>query len=63
MHFSSGQIAFIIVFVAGFVIALTWAYRRDKGTNKKHFSGTWKILITVIVIMAAISLILRTLHF
>jgi hypothetical protein len=59
MHFSQGQIIFIIVFVAGFAIALTWAYRRDRATNKKHFSGTWKVLITVIIVLAALSWILR----
>lgn len=59
MHFSSGQIAFIIFFVVVFVAAMSWAYLRDKGSNDRHFRGAWKILLLVISVMVALSLLIR----
>jgi hypothetical protein len=60
--FSHGQISFALVFIAGFAIALIWAYRKDRVTNRKNFGASWKILITVIIIMATLSYILKNIH-
>ncbi len=62
MPFSQGQILFVIVFLAAFAIALVWAYRKDRSTNKSYFSGSWKVLITLIIILATLSYILKSLH-
>jgi hypothetical protein len=62
MHFSNGQIAFVIAFIAAFIIALVWAYRRDRPVNSKHYKATWKVLITLIIVITSISLILRYLR-
>jgi len=62
MHFSHGQISFIIFFVAVFAIALTWSYRRDKPVNKRYFGGAWKILVTMAIVLAVISFILKNLR-
>lgn len=62
MHFSQGQINFIIFFVAAFAIALVWSYRKDRAEDKKQYSGVWKVLISVIIIFAALSFILKNLR-
>jgi hypothetical protein len=61
MHLSQGQISFLVAFAAAFIVTLIWAYRKDKPTDRKYYTGVWKILISLIVILAAISYILR--HF
>jgi hypothetical protein len=60
--FSAGQITFIFVFVGLFAGALVWAYRRDRTDNRKHYTGVWKILIAVILIMGIMTYILRLLR-
>ena len=60
--FSTGQIIFIFVFVALFAMALVWAYRSDRSDNRKHYSGVWKILIIVLLILGAMTYILRLLR-
>jgi heme/copper-type cytochrome/quinol oxidase subunit 2 len=62
MHFSTGQISFIIFFILVFVLSLIWSYRKDKGTNKKYYGGAWKVLISLILILAAVSFILKNLR-
>ena len=62
MHFSHGQISFIVFFVAVFSIALIWAYKKDRPTNSRYYHGTWKILLTVIIVFAVISYILKNLR-
>ncbi|MBI3509373.1 MAG: hypothetical protein HY064_01825 [Bacteroidetes bacterium] len=62
MHFSQGQIAFVIFFISVFTIALIWSYRKDKTTNRRNYSGVWKVLITIIIVIAAISYILKNLR-
>lgn len=62
MHFSHGQISFIIAFVTAFAVALIWAYRKDRTANKKNYSGVWKVLISLILIFAALSYILKNLR-
>jgi len=59
MHFSTGQIAFIIFFIVVFIAALSWSYLRDKRSNTRHYRGSWKVLIIVILVMAALSALLR----
>jgi hypothetical protein len=60
--FTHGQISFALVFIAGFAIALIWAYRKDSKTNKKNFGSTWKILVTVLIVMATLSYILKNIR-
>ncbi|HTL80466.1 MAG TPA: hypothetical protein VL651_02110 [Bacteroidia bacterium] len=62
MHFSQGQIYFVIFFVCAFTLALIWSYRKDKDTNKKNYTGVWKVLLTVIVVLATLSFILKNMR-
>jgi len=63
MHFSEGQIAFVIFFVTVFAIALVWAYKKDRPTNRKYYTGTWKVFVTIVLVFSAVSFILRHIHF
>jgi hypothetical protein len=45
MNFSQGQIIFGIVFFIVFVIAISFAFKMDKSVNKRHYEGSYKILL------------------
>ncbi|HLG01962.1 MAG TPA: hypothetical protein VI731_00105 [Bacteroidia bacterium] len=62
MNLSPGQISFAIGFAAVFIIAIVWAYKMDRPVNKKYYHGVWKVLITMIIVIAAISFILKNLR-
>jgi hypothetical protein len=48
--FSKGQIIFAILFFVAFVVAITWAYSKDKQGNKAFFRGSYKVLIFIVLI-------------
>jgi hypothetical protein len=48
--FSKGQIIFAVLFFIGFIIAITWAYSKDKKGNQNFFKGSYKILIFIIIV-------------
>lgn len=48
--FSKGQIIFAILFFVAFVIAITWAYAKDKKGNSAFFKGSYKVLLFIILI-------------
>lgn len=43
--FSSGQWTFVIFFVIAFIIVMFFSYRKDKALHKKHYKGSYWILI------------------
>ncbi|MDA9907042.1 hypothetical protein N9D22_01505 [Flavobacteriaceae bacterium] len=43
--FSSGQWTFVIFFVITFVIVITLSYKKDKLLHKKHYKGSYWVLI------------------
>ncbi|RMA57899.1 hypothetical protein BXY75_2706 [Ulvibacter antarcticus] len=47
--FSTGQLVFAILFFIGFVILIIFSYRKDKMLHKKHYKGSFWILIGFIV--------------
>ena len=47
---SKGQIVFAILFFIAFVIAISWAYMKDKKSNQAFFKGSYKVLIFVVLI-------------
>lgn len=59
MKFSQGQVVFIIFFLIVFIAALAWSFLRDKNTTGKHFKGAWRILLFFLLIMVAMSLLIR----
>ncbi|ALM50269.1 hypothetical protein AMR72_16080 [Flavobacterium psychrophilum] len=50
--FTSGQIYFAIFFIVVFVIAMIYVYRKDLKLHKKHYKGTYKILIAFLTFIA-----------
>jgi len=59
MKFSAGQIAFVIFFVVLFIVAQIWSYRKDKNTNRKYYSGAWKVLLALIAVLVSLFYIMR----
>lgn len=48
--FSKGQLIFALVFFVAFVIAITWAYSKDKKSNQVFFKGSYKVLIVIVLV-------------
>ncbi|TND09636.1 MAG: hypothetical protein FD123_993 [Bacteroidetes bacterium] len=59
MHFSTGQVVFLLFFVVVFIAAMTWAFLRDKSSNDKHYKGAWKILLIVLASIVTLSMMIR----
>jgi amino acid transporter len=59
MKFTAGQIAFVIFFVVVFIGAQIYSYRKDKSTNRKYYSGSWKVLIALAAVMVSLYFIIR----
>ncbi|HEV7230287.1 MAG TPA: hypothetical protein VGO45_03100 [Bacteroidia bacterium] len=63
MHFTKGQIIFAICFTIVFIVALIWAYRKDKSVTLRHFKGVApKLILTIIAIYSLIFLIIKLMH-
>jgi hypothetical protein len=60
--FSTGQVIFALLFFVSFVIAITWAYGKDKAKNKILFSGSYKILLFVILVFVVLFGIVKVKH-
>lgn len=48
--FSKGQLIFALLFFVAFVVAITWAYSKDKKGNQVFFRGSYKVLLAIVVI-------------
>lgn len=59
MKFSPGQIAFVIFFAAIFIAAQIWSYRKDKSTNRKYYSGAWKVLLALIAVLVSLFFLMK----
>jgi cytochrome bd-type quinol oxidase subunit 2 len=60
--FTTGRLAFIVFFVVTFVVALVWAYGKDRNVNQQHFKRPYLILITIIAIFSALFLFVKLRH-
>ena len=52
--FSTGQKYFSLFFIIAFVALMIWAYRKDAVVNKIYYKNSWKILVSVLAILAAL---------
>lgn len=59
MKFSPGQIGFVIFFVLVFIAAQIYSYRKDKSTNRKYYSGSWKVLIALAAVLVSLFFIMK----
>ena len=55
--FSQGQLIFAVIFFVSFVIAMVYAYRKDKVLHKKFYRGNYKVLIGFIVFIGLLFVI------
>jgi len=63
MLFTPGRIAFALCFIAAFAIALVWGYRTDKKERSANYKGSTKIIITVLILLALLSGLVKVLKF
>lgn len=47
---SKGQIIFAILFFVSFVIAMVWAYRKDKAINTILYKDSYKVILVVLMV-------------
>ncbi|NND88890.1 MAG: hypothetical protein HKM28_06565 [Flavobacteriaceae bacterium] len=52
--FSTNQLIFACFFVVAFVIIMIFSYRKDKKLHRKHFKGSFWILVGFIVFIAVL---------
>lgn len=55
--FSQGQLIFACFFVVVFIIAMIYAYGKDKALHQKFYKGNYKILIGFIVFIGLLFVI------
>ncbi|MGB3948723.1 MAG: hypothetical protein WBM13_12115 [Bacteroidia bacterium] len=47
---SKGQLIFAILFFISFVVAMIWAYRKDKAINTILYKDSYKVIIVVLLV-------------
>jgi threonine/homoserine/homoserine lactone efflux protein len=48
--FSKGQIIFAVLFFVSFVVAMIWAYRKDKAINTLLYKDSYKVILVVLMV-------------
>ena len=61
--FSKGQLVFAVTFFVVFVVAITLAYRKDKGDNKLMFKGSYKVLLFALSVFFALYGLVKLKHY
>lgn len=57
--FTSGRIAFTLVFLLIFIGYLIWSFRKDKVINKIHYPKAYKTILGLIFILLALYVIVK----
>jgi hypothetical protein len=60
--FTTGKLVFAIGFTIVFVLGMIWSYKKDSFSNKIHFKGAFKVLITIILTMLVLFIFVKTRH-
>ncbi len=60
--FSQGQLIFALIFFIAFVFGITLAYRKDKGSNKTLFKGSYKVLLFAVLVFFALYGLVKLKH-
>jgi hypothetical protein len=60
--FTTGRIIFTIAFLLIFSVVIAYSYRKDIKVNKQHFSGSFWILLSIVLIFSALFLIVKLRH-
>ena len=62
MLFTKGQKIFALVFIISFIVMLIAAYRSDAKVYKAYYKNVWVILVSMILILAALVVLIKILH-
>ena len=62
MLFTKGQKIFAIVFIVSFIIMLFKAYQSDAAVHKANYKNVWVILVSMVIILAALVALIKILH-
>lgn len=57
--FTTGRIAFALIFFVAFVLIMVYAYRKDLKINRSQFPETWKILVGILLIFSILFFIVK----
>jgi hypothetical protein len=57
--FTGGQIIFMLAFLAVFIAALAWSYRKDSVITKTHFKKAYLILFSIIIFLTILFVIVK----
>lgn len=61
--FSQGQWIFVGIFVIAFLAIMVFSYRKDRGLHRKHYKGSFYVLIGFLVFLALLFFIKYFLDF
>lgn len=61
--FSEGQWMFALFFFIAFVVAISFAYRKDKSENSNFFKGSYKVLLFSLFVFFALYGMVKLKHF
>ena len=62
MLFTKGQKIFALVFIVSFIVMLILAYRSDAKVYKAYYKNVWVVLVSMILILAALVVLIKILH-
>ncbi len=57
--FTTGKVAFIIVFLIAFIAMLIYSYKKEQKTLNIHYKKVYWVLIGIIVFMSLLFLIVK----
>jgi cytochrome bd-type quinol oxidase subunit 1 len=55
--FTTGQWTFAALFFVGFIIAMYFAYRKDKSLHQRVYKGSYKVLIAFLLFVVFLFII------
>ncbi len=56
---TTGKILFAVSFLAVFVVAMLWSYKKDSFSDKIHFKGASKTLLVIILTLLLLILYVK----
>lgn len=57
--FSKGQFIFAILFFVVFIVAMTYAFRKDMVNNESYFKGSYKVLIFIVLVLVTLFMVVK----
>ena len=54
MNVGKGHWIFALIFFLAFVGYMVWAYSKDKAVSKKHYKGSYLIILFMLLVLATV---------